>query len=61
VLLPPGDEGALARALEDLAGDAPRRAAMAKAALARARTTFDAAQVAARVAAIIREPRAART
>jgi glycosyltransferase involved in cell wall biosynthesis len=61
VLLPPGDEVALARALEDLAGDAPRRAAMAQAALARARTTFDAARVAARVAAIIREPRAART
>lgn len=60
VLLPPRDEAALVRALEELAGDAPRRAAMGEAAIARARTAFDAALVAARVAAIIREPRASR-
>lgn len=56
LLLPPRDEAALGRALEQLAGDAPRRAAMGSAAHARARTAFDAARVAARIAAIIREP-----
>lgn len=60
LLVPPRDEAALARALGELAGDAPRRAAMREAGLARARTAFDAARVAARIAAIIREPRVAR-
>jgi glycosyltransferase involved in cell wall biosynthesis len=54
VLVPAGDVGALAKALEALVDDQPRRAALGRAARARARAHFSAEAIVPRYEAVYR-------
>jgi glycosyltransferase involved in cell wall biosynthesis len=54
VLVPPGDEAGLARALDELLGDEPRRAAMGRAGRSHALSVFGPRAVARRYAALYR-------